>query len=286
MSTYPRTGLQRILAGAPTPVLRATIFDQDGEPLTTSPGTVTCTITRADGTPVVTGRATTVAADFTVTCQLTTAEAAVLDVLRADWLVSGSVRHTSWHRIVGAFPFSIAELGQMPGIQEDWDRPELLVERDRITDLVERYVGAVVPRYDLEEWHARAAVWKHTTLHRPLRAVRSITVDGDSWGVSDLEIDHAAGIVSGDVLFYDLCTMGYEHGLDRPPADLRDAMIAAAADGLKRRLGTVGPRVRSISDGMGVTQQFSYAGKDHPTGIDEVDAIIMDYARGRRIGIA
>lgn len=284
MSTYPRTGLQRILAGAPTPVLRATILDQDGEPLTSSPGTVTCTITRADGTTVVAGRTVTVATDHTVTCQLTTAEAAVLDVLRADWLVGGSVRHTSWHRTVGAFPFSIAELGQMPDVQEDWDRAELLAERDRITDLVERYVGAVVPRYDFEQWHA-PGIATHALRHRPVRTIRSVTVDGDAENVADLELDPAAGVVTGEILFYDICTIGYEHGLDRPPADLRDAMLVAAADSLGRRLGAVGPRVRSISDGMGVTQQFSYAGKDHPTGIDEVDAVIMSYARrGHGIG--
>jgi hypothetical protein len=61
-------------------------------------------------------------------------------------------------------------------------------------------------------------------------------------------------------------------------------MIVAAADSVRRDFSTIGPRVRSISDGMGVTQQFSYAGKDHPTGLDEVDAVIMRYARPR-VGI-
>ena len=285
MSTYPRTGLQRILAGAPTPKLRADILDQDGEPVTASPGTLTCTITRADGTVVATDRATTAgtaAAD--VTCELTTAEALTLDVLTAVWKVSGVVRHTSYHRVVGAFPFSVADLAKRAGIAEGFDNAELLAERDRITDLVESYCGPVVPRYDLDQWVATGTC-RHALTHRPVRTIRSVTVDGDAEDVADLDVDYVSGVVTGDVLFYDVCTIGYENGHDRPAADLADAMLVAAADNLKRKTGVAGPRVRSISDGMGVTQQFSYAGKDHPTGIDEVDAIIMRHARPR-IGIA
>jgi hypothetical protein len=284
VTTYPRTGLQRILAGAPDPELRAVIYDQDGDPVDTAPGTVTCTITRADGTAVATGRACTTSTSA-VTCELTTAEAQTLDVLSAVWSVNGVVRHRSWHRIVGAFPFSIPELAKRAGIAEGFDRAELRTERDRITDLVEEYVGAVVPRYDLEQWRGTGG-FTHALAHRPLRRIRSLIVDGDPDDIVDLdEVDYAAGVVSGDVLFHGDCVLGYEHGRDLPPADLRDAMLTAAADRLLREWSTIGPRVRSISDGMGVTQQLSYAGKDHPTGLDEVDAIIMRYSRrGHGIG--
>jgi hypothetical protein len=285
VSTYPRTGLQRILAGAPTPSLRVTLYGQDGDAEAAS-GTLTCTITRADGTAVGSANRATAAGQGVgaYTCALTTAEALTLDVLTAVWSDGGVVRATSYHRIVGAFPFDIAELSQRAGIAEDTNRDELLVERDRITDLFEEYVGAVVPRYDLEQWQATGTC-THVLRHRPVRTVRSVTVDGDAENVDDLEVDYASGVVTGDVLFYDSCTIGYEHGLDRPPHDLRDAMITAVADSIHRRRGVVGPRVRSISDGMGVTQQFGYAGKDHPTGLDEVDAVIMRYARPR-LGIA
>ncbi len=279
MSTYPRSGLQRILAGAPDPELRATIYDQDGDPVDSALGTVTCRITRADGTVIATGRSGT-ATGAAVVCSLTTAEALTLDVVTAVWSIGGVVRATSHHRIVGAFPFSVGQLTQRAGLAEDFDRAQLRAERDRITDLVEEYVGPIVPRYDLEQWQARHS-WMHVLEHRPVRAIRSCTVDGDAEPIADLEVDFASGVVTGDVMFHDSCTIGYESGLDAPAHDLREAMLDAAADRLKREWGTLGPRVRSVSDGMGVTQQFGYAGKNHPTGLDEVDAIIMRYAKPR-----
>jgi hypothetical protein len=277
VSTYPRTGLQRILAGAPTPDLRVTLYDQDGD-AANAVGTLVCTITRADGTVVVTNRATAGGSTGRYTCQLTTAEALTLDVLTAVWSIAGVVRATSHHRIVGAYPFTVAQLADRAGMAEDFDQAQLRGERDRITDLVEEYCGPVVPRYDLEQWYSRGTS-THVLEHRPVRVLRSCTVDGDPEPVADLLVDYPSGVVTGDVLFYDECTIGYEAGLDAPPHDLREAMLDAAADRLKREWGTVGPRVRSVSDGMGVTQQFAYAGKNHPTGLDEVDAVIMRYAK-------
>jgi hypothetical protein len=263
--------------------LRVTLYDQDGDAVAAA-GTLVCTITRADGTVVATNRATGTGTGTGVyVCALTTAEAGTLDVLKAVWSISGVTRATSYHRIVGGFPFTIAELSDRAGIADGADTVDMRVARDRITDLVEEYVGAVVPRYDLEQWQA-TGVCTHVLRYRPVRTIRSVTVDGDSEDVADLDVDYASGVVTGDVLFHDECTIGYEHGLDAPPADLREAMIVAAADSVRRDFSTIGPRVRSISDGMGVTQQFSYAGKDHPTGLDEVDAVIMRYARPR-VGI-
>jgi hypothetical protein len=279
VSTYPRTGLQRILAGAPDPLLRATILDQDGDPVTTDVGTVTCTISRADGTVVATGRSATDSTSA-VTCALTTAEAQTLDVLTAVWSVSGVVRHTSYHRVVGGFMFSTNDLATRPGVQSGHDLATLRTERDRITDLIESFCGAQSPVYDLEQWQGRGST-VHALHYRPVRAVRSVTVDGAAKDVADLEVDYAAGVVRGDVWFYDSCTLGYEHGLDNPAQDLRDAALTAAADALLRRANSAGPRVRSLTTDTGVTQQFSFAGAGHPTGIDEVDAVIMRHARPR-----
>lgn len=279
MSTYPRTGLQRILAGAPTPVLRATILDQDGEAVVASPGTVTCTITRADGTVVATDRVTTVST-AAVTCALATSEALTLDVLTAVWSVSGVVRHTSHHRVVGGFLFTVTELAERAGIQADHDLSTLRSERDRVTDLIESYCGAQSPRYDLEEFIGTSS-WHHVTMFRPIRVLRSVTCDGVAQTVANVDVDPNSGTLHGPVWFARECSVGYEHGPDAPPADLRDAAVTAAADALLRRRGVYGPRVRSATNDAGVTQQFSYAGKDHPTGIDEVDAVIMRHAQFR-----
>lgn len=285
MSTYPRTGLQRILSGAPNPVLRARLVDQDGEPVTVDQGTITCTITRSDGTQVgAADRAVTDTIDR-VTCQLTTAEAATLDVLTATWRIGGVTRHVSHHRIIGAWPFSIAELGQRAGVVEGFDRDEMFAQRDRVLDLVEHVTGvAWQPQYDVTRHHFRWA--QRVVLHRPLRAVRSIIdEDGLPADLTDLQIDHGAGIADIDGAIAGWYSIGHEHGYDQPPADLRDAMLTLAADGLRRDLSVVSRRARTVSDGLGVTQQFAWAGPGHPTGIDDVDAVLMRYV-GADDGIA
>lgn len=280
MSTYPRTGMQRILAGSVTPELRVTLRDQEGEPATAA-GTVLCTITRADGTTVATGRATAAGTGLgAFTCQLTTAEAATLDVLQAQWTIGGVVRATSWHRIVGGFLFAIADVQARPGTA-GFDVAMIRAERDRITDLFERYTGALSPRYDLDVWNS-PGTRRHVLPDRPVRAVRSITIDGIGRTVADFDVDPVSGVVEAPVWFYDICSVGYEHGLDSAPEDLRQAGIDAVVDRLLRVKNAKGPRVRSSTNELGITEQYGYAGPNHPTGLDEVDAVLMDYARRRR----
>lgn len=277
--TYPARGLQRILAGSVDPDLRVTLYGQDGDAVDAG-GTLTCSIARADGTVIATDRATTDAAGLgAYTCSLTTTEALTLDVLVATWRISGVTRATSHHRIVGGFLFTTDELGQLAGVGDDFDRAQLRKARDEITDLVEWYCGAQNARYDLEVFEGHGGD-RRGLAHRPVLSVRSVTIDDTTVDVSTLDVNHAAGIVRG-VTFAGQCQVGYEHGLYSPDFDLKRAALTAAADTLTRDRGTIGSRVRSISDGMGVTQQFSYAGDGHPTGIDEVDAVIMAKALAR-----
>ena len=171
MTTYPRKGLQRILAGSVNPVLRVELLDQDGTAVAPT-GTLTCTITRADGTVVATDRATAGAATQR-TCALTTAEAQTLDVLKAVWKDDSVTRATTYHRVVGGFIYSLASLAQRAGIAEGFDNAELLAERDRITDLIEDVIGvSFCPTYDLEE--RRGPGRCDIITRRPLRAIRSI----------------------------------------------------------------------------------------------------------------
>lgn len=280
-ATYPARGMQRILAGAATPVLRATLYDQDGNEAVDATG-ATCTITRADGTVVATNRATTVDEETSaVHCELTTVEGATLDVLTATWSISGVVRATTYHRTVGAFLFPLGALAARPGMGKV-TTAQLIAERDRVTDLIEEHTGlAWCPQFDIEEFTGHGT-YRHATVGRPIRRIRSLSIDETSIDLTtaDLDIDQAAGIISG-VWFCELCSIGLEHGFAGPPADLRDAALAAAADRLLRENSPVSSRARSITNDIGITQQLSYAGEAHPTGLDEVDAVIIAHARAR-----
>lgn len=278
MSTAPSVGVQRILAGAPTPKLRVTLYDQDGDPAA-SVGSLTCTITRANGTVIETGRATSAGpVDGAYTCSLTTAEGSTLDVLTATWLDGSDVRATTYHRIVGGFIYSIRELAAMPGVASAHDDEQLRVERDRISDLIENATGlAWAPRYDRIEFEGHGHT-RHALRYRPVTALREVTIGDASVTISDLDLNQTSGIISG-VTFSGWCVIGCEHGPAGPPRDLRDAALVASADRLLRNRNALGPRVRSVTTEMGAVQQFGWAGPDHPTGLDEVDAVIMSYAR-------
>jgi hypothetical protein len=272
--TYARAGMERVLAGSVNPVLSVTFADQYGDAADAA-GVVTCTLTRADGSSIATARATTnPAGTGTYAVALTTAEALTLDVIRAVWLDGASVRATTYHRVVGGYLFTTAELVAMGGLS-GYTTAELRATRDQITDLFELHTGVSwCPAYDLHSFIGNNS-YRQVTF-RPLRAVRSCTIDDATEPVADFEVDADAGIVDAETPFYDACSLGVEHGFDAPPADLRDAALLAAKDRLLRRRSALSDRARSVTDDMG-TRVFAFAGKGHPTGIDEVDAVLAAY---------
>lgn len=277
MSTYPRTGMQRVLAGSVDPVLRVTLLDHDGDPAA-AVGTLVCTITRADGTVVATNRATAASDQTgTYTVALTAAEALTLDVLTATWSITGITRATSYHRVVGGFLFTLVDLLDLGGLT-GFTQMQLRTARDQVTDLFERVTGVCwAPTYDLEAFTGRSMP-NHVSRYRPLRSLRSASIDDTTRALTDLELRGDAGVVgllSGSS-FYGQCVLGLEHGYDAAPADLADAAMVAAKDRLLRRRSAISDRARSITDDMG-TRTFAYAGRDHPTGIDEVDAVLADH---------
>lgn len=270
--TVARAGMQRVLAGSLNPVLTVTLADQYGDAADAA-GAVTCSLSRADGSSIATGRATTNPAGVgTYAVALTTAEAATLDVIRAVWLDGATTRATTFHRVVGGYLFTSAELTALGGLAA-FTADELRSARDQVTDLFELHTGtAWCPTYDLEQFIGNGTHW-HTSAHRPLRSVRSCTIDGDTEPLTDFELELAAGIVYAGTTLYGVCTLGLEHGYDAPPADVKDAALMAAKDRLLRRRSALSDRARSVTDDMG-TRTFAYAGAGHPTGIDEVDAVL------------
>jgi len=269
--------MQRIRRGSAVPVLRVSLFDQDGNAAPTLAGTLTCTITRADGTVMATARSTTTVGGGVYTCALTTTEAQTLDVLSAQWLDGANPIQTSGHRIVGSFLFTLPEVRVLVPDATD---AQLIAVRDQITDLIETATRTSwCPSYDITSTrgYGRGCV---VSPWRPVRSVRSVAFDGVAQVVAnlDLDIDAAAGLIYMSSSTSDHLTIGVEHGFDNAPSDLRDAALIAAKDRLLRRRSALSDRSRSVSDDMG-TRLFSYAGKGHPTGLDEVDAVIMGYAR-------
>jgi hypothetical protein len=273
VSTYPASGLQRILVGSQAAVARTTFLDQDGQ-VAGAGGVVTADIARADGTSLAVGRATAAGPGVgACTVALTTSECATLDVLTITWKDGSAVRAVSYHRVVGGFLFSIQDLMQRDGMSTV-GLPAAIVARDTVTDLFERETGvAWNPTYDLDDY-SFCGPRRLILNHFPIRAIRSITTGGEAVSLTDLEFAAATGIITSYVGGSSYRTVvGYEHGFSAAPSDLREQALVAATDALSRQRSGLSDRTRQLQNEMG-TISFSYAGAGHPTGIDSVDSAL------------
>lgn len=272
-STFQRQGMQRILLGSTSALARVRLQDQDGS-AAAAVGTVTADIERHDGTVLATGRATaagTGTGAYTVT--LTAAECATLDIIKVTWIDGTTERGSTYHRVVGGFLFRVDELSAQSGLTAV-SAADLMEARDWITDLIEHNTGvAWCPTYDVEQFDVVGPDLAHVLDRRPIRALRTVTIEDAAHVIADIDVNESAGIISG-VSFRGRCVVGYEHGFDQPPADLRTAAIEGARDRILRTSSGLSDRLRSTTNDLGIIQQFSYPGPGHPTGIDSVDAAI------------
>lgn len=281
----------RVLVGAPA-TLSATF--SDGGETTVDPGTVTVTVTRADGTAVVTAAATTgtgaAARTYTLAAQTR------LDHLTAVWTGSSGTRVvTTHHDVVGGFYAELADIRTLDALNNTTRYPEakLAVARTQAEDRFDWATGvAWVPRHEREILSGLGRAQLALRWQRP-RSVIATTIDGTvisdlstlrlyNWGV----IERTAGLTfpveasggGGNVI------VEYTHGYDTPPADLKQAFLTYVRYLVLESTSRIPDRASTLSTDFG-TMQLVTAGFQRPTGLPEVDAVLND--RSHRIpGIA
>jgi hypothetical protein len=143
---------------------------------------------------------------------------------------------------------------------------------------------AFIPTTATDERHDGSGTDRIILNHRRPSAPTAVSVNGIAFSVTELADLWAKpnGLLirremgawysgSGNVL------VTYEHGFSAVPDDIhREAMIYAVDQLVATRISD---RTRSFSDDSG-TYAYSWAGKaPHWTGIDSVDAVLVDYAR-------
>lgn len=227
---------QRLVAGT-SGTLSWQQIGGTGEPV--DPGTVTVTITRADGTVLATSAATTGSGTNARTCTLSVAQTAVLDRLSVNWLVSGTVVATTEVDVVASPWFSNAELRVAEtGLsdQNKYDAAKITLARLQVEAFIEGLTHRRwVPGYTLETLpgvSGRNLVVRHPDV----RSVRSAALYDDlaTSATETLAAGELAAIPpspSGIVTRYSnsWCArwvrIGYEHGLRVPPPDLKRAAM-------------------------------------------------------------
>ncbi len=215
-----------------------------------------------------------------------------LDLLTVAW-TAGEVTHRELVEVVGGFYFSAAQArGSDPSLQSTTAYPNAAILERRTAvewqcELICRV--AWVPRFRraVLDGSGRPAL---VLPEHEIRTVRSISVDGVSIDPAAVLVgaglgDPAAGLLTrtgggvwppgrGNV------TVDFEHGTDRPPADLRDAALVHLRHMLNRPTAGLPDRATQFQAVDGGTVLLATPGRyGYDTGIPEVDAVYQRYAR-------
>ena len=259
--------------------------DADGEPA--DPGTVTVQVTRADGTDIKpAGTATSGSGVAPRTISLTAADTAQLDVLTAAWSISGSVVAVTEHEVVGGVYLSTTQIRSLePALSSATEYPAaaIVTARQQVEQMFESACNrAFVPRFRVDA--LSGAGQGSLVLRRPdVRSIRFVRlhngVEFEDINVDELRVNEL-GAIGGYHWPHGFLNIqvGYEYGLDQPPADLRNAAVQAIRAQVNTFRSGIPDRATSFQpiDGGNVVLATPGLGP-WVTGIPAVDEAIKRY---------
>lgn len=261
-------------------------FYVDGVPTNPSPDTATVTITRDDGTAVVTGAATTDTGTGTVTYTVTPAQTANLDIWTVAWTATFGAQSqvfTDRVEIVGGFLFTIAQARAVKPLDNATLYPlaAIVETRTLVEQALEDACGvAFVSRYTREVFDG--AGMSTLLAHRPMiTALRAVALDGAAVSTMDLATIH--GNVNGRLYYpatwitgYGNYSVAYEHGYTSPPLRVTQAALLLAKNWLVK--GPIDDRTTAFSTEDGTYSLSTPGLRGASFGIPEVDATVQDYS--------
>lgn len=276
--------LERILKATPGTLSQQ--WYEDGTAV--DPGTVTLGIARADGTVLVAaGTATSGATTAPRTFNLTTTHTSLLDRLAVTWTSTLKGTLVSYVEVVGGFLFSISEARALTPLSDTvaYTTADIADTRTAVEQAIEQACGcAFVLRYSLERYSGDGS--QSLQLKHPLPAsVRSATIGGTALTapqLADLALSPGGEAWSSMVCWTwgrSNIQVGYEHGFQDPPAEIRRAALQLAKEWLVGRSSPVDERAVTFSAGDGGTYGLVVAGRGGSEfGMPDVDAAVARYS--------
>lgn len=261
-----------------TPATLEAVFYPAGAEAPAADAPVTVAVTRADGTTVSgVGAVSTPSAG---TYRATLPAQANLDLLTATWTGATQTVVTEVE-IVGGFYVPLAQIRAEPNLSDAnvFTTAELEAALAWFESLAEDHCRtAFVPRFARETFDGTGTTGARLrTSHA--RRLLAATIDGATVSTTgwDLYPDGRVDTRDAGVTFSvgrRNVAVSYEHGLDRPPADL----VRAALTAVRWRLLTdasqkIPDRAISLVNEFG-NVQMAVPGTDRPSGIPEVDAVL------------
>lgn len=280
---------QRILRGVGA-TLSWQNLDADGQPAA-PPAAVTIGVVASDGTIVVpAGTATAGSSSDPRTYTLAASANQQLDFLTATWTVAGGSAFTTHIEVVGGYYFTVGEArASDPTLADEARYPtaDILAARADVEDQFETICGlSFVPRFRIDDVNGQNS--RAITLERGrVRSFRRLgyeygtsTTYLNSSGLADLRANGNGVVFSRFAIFpYGLRNVhvSYEHGLDRPPPEVKTAALIRLRHCLNYVKTGIPDRATTFQPETGFgTFNIATAGVA-TTGIPEVDAVLARY---------
>lgn len=271
--------MQRILKD--TQATLSVTFSVDGTATNPAPDSATVTITRADGTVLVSSQAATDTGVGSFAYTLSAGQNNLLDVLTARWTSNlGTI--TTIAEVVGGFLFSISEARAVKPLNDTakYSTQQIIDTRTLVEQAIEDACAvAFVPRYKRETINGRGDTTVMLSQPR-VTALRSVARDGTALEASELASIVPAG--AGSVYYPNRWTAGfgnytvaYEHGYPYPPERVKHAALLWAKQILIQ--GPVSDRTTSMTTDDGTFALSTPGLRGAVAGIPEVDATIQSY---------
>jgi hypothetical protein len=254
---------------------------------TDADGAVTVDITRADGTVFAAGAATT--HGTTGQYKYTLAPQTNLEYFTLVWngTFGGVAQKITTHtEIVGAFYVPISDIKAMKGLTNETNA-DLEEARQWFEDLAEGYCDrAFVPRFAIDRLDGDSTDTILLDRIEP-RTILSCKIGGVAQtGTSTWALYSTGRVVRDTGTFAEgsrNVEIQYEYGADEPDFELRSAALRAIQ---YRLLGdNLGLPAEAIAGGVGVrAPTFAGVGTGRPTGIPEVDEVLMSRSMAVWVG--
>lgn len=280
--------MTRALVGNDQKVLFDT-YAADDETLTDAAAVPAVSVSREDGTILTTAASSTDEAgvghySYTLTAATHLTR---VDELKLDWaytLASATRAETTYVKVVRARFFKLAELRALKGLSSVTTYPNatLALMRDVAEDFVEEFCKeAFVPQYRRDVFDGDNC----QTLYLPRVHVRSlisvklagVTMDTTGWTVSRSgRIRTTGAVFTAGVPAGQNVAVQYELGRSGPPHDLKNATLRLARHITLNLETSIPDRARMMQTEFAMFQ-LDVASEDKPTGVPEIDAVLIRY---------
>lgn len=267
-------------------VISLGVYDTDGV-LSDAPVTPAVLVRDSAGAVVAAGTATHPGTGR-YTLALTSAQVPECDVYTATWSASTSTFETVFE-VIGGWPCALSDIrGANSELADATRYPAALLyaARDVAMDRVETATKVA--------WSTRRA---RVTLdgdgsellilpRNEVQEVLAVTVDGAVVAAAGCKLWPWGGLAAPDGQSWTAgrrnVTVDFLHGVEHAPAPIADAIIELAIGAVVEYGNRIPERATSVSTDVG-TFRLTLPGRDGPTGIPRVDAVIAAYGYAKPV---